>query len=235
MLTFTAVLLAGIASFATAQNGTVVTGALGDAQVVVGNPAGVTYVATLPAKSFFNPNDPRGNVKGSVSATSNPDGGATFQVSFSNLPTSGGPFTYHIHDAPVPADGNCTGTKAHQDPYVRGETPVCDAKSPETCQVGDLSGKHGKIESDPTTQTYTDKYVSLTPGSNAFFGNRSITFHFANKTRISCANFALASGNATQTGSNPAATSAIQVIGAGVKQGVPALSLMGALALAFAL
>ena len=28
---------------------------------------------------------------------------------------------YHLHDAPVPSDGNCTGTLAHLDPYQRGE------------------------------------------------------------------------------------------------------------------
>jgi hypothetical protein len=70
-----------------------VTGALGNATIVEDNPPGAIYVATLPEKEFFNPNDPRGNVKGSVSATANPNGiGVSFQVTFSNLPTSGGPF-----------------------------------------------------------------------------------------------------------------------------------------------
>ena len=35
------------------------------------------------------------------------------------------------------------------------------------------------------------------PGTGAFFGNRSIVFHYANKTRISCANFALVDGGDT--------------------------------------
>jgi hypothetical protein len=52
---------------------------------------------------------------------------------------------YHIHDQPVPANGNCTATLAHLDPYQRGEDPLCDASAPQTCQVGDLSGKHGEI------------------------------------------------------------------------------------------
>lgn len=56
---------------------------------------------------------------------------------------------YHIHDAPVPADGNCTGTLAHLDPTQRGEQPPCDSTKPQTCQVGDLAGKHGKITSSP--------------------------------------------------------------------------------------
>ena len=52
---------------------------------------------------------------------------------------------YHIHEFAVPADGNCTGTGAHLDPYARTESPPCDASKPATCQLGDLSGKHGKI------------------------------------------------------------------------------------------
>lgn len=34
-----------------------------------------------------------------------------------------------------------------------------------------------------------DKYVSTVAGDGAFMGNRSIVIHFANKTRIACANF----------------------------------------------
>ena len=52
---------------------------------------------------------------------------------------------YHIHAKPVPADGNCTATGAHLDPYNRGETPLCDSTQQNTCQTGDLSGKHGNI------------------------------------------------------------------------------------------
>jgi hypothetical protein len=52
---------------------------------------------------------------------------------------------YHIHEKPVPADGNCTGTGAHLDPYKRGEVPICDAAKPESCQTGDLSGKFGNF------------------------------------------------------------------------------------------
>ena len=56
---------------------------------------------------------------------------------------------YHIHDQPVPADGNCTATAAHLDPYIRGEIPPCDNTQPETCQVGDLTGKHGNVTVSP--------------------------------------------------------------------------------------
>ena len=72
---------------------------------------------------------------------------------------------------------------------MRGEDPACDSSKPETCQVGDLSGKWGKITSDKFEDSYHDPYVSLVEGVGSYFGNRSFVFHFANKTRISCANF----------------------------------------------
>jgi hypothetical protein len=118
--TILSVSLAALLSSVSAQN--ITTGALGNASVVENNPPGVMYVATLPTTEFNNPSDPRGNVKGSVVAVANPNGiGVSFSVSFSNLPTGGGPFVYHLHDQPVPADGNCNSTLAHLDPYIRGE------------------------------------------------------------------------------------------------------------------
>ncbi|EON97915.1 putative cytosolic cu zn superoxide dismutase protein [Phaeoacremonium minimum UCRPA7] len=195
------------------------TGELGNATAVENNPPGVVYVATLPAEAAFKPAYPDGgNVKGSINAVASPNGmGVIFKVKFENLPSEGGPFSktmyhydlethankssvYHIHDAPVPADGNCTKTLAHLDPFIRGEDPPCDSALPETCQVGDLSGKHGKITSDPFSATYTDEFASTLPGIGAFFGNRSFVIHFANKTRISCANFqAVTTNNPTPT------------------------------------
>ena len=91
------------------------------------------------------------------------------------------------------ADGNCTKTLAHLDPFIRGEDPACNASLPQTCQVGDLSGKYGKVTSDPFVATYHDLFASTQAGIGSFFGNRSFVFHFANKTRISCANFKLIS------------------------------------------
>jgi hypothetical protein len=69
------------------------TQSLGDATVVTDNPIGPVYTAVLPTTEFFNPADPRGNVKGGISATAGPGGvGVAFTINFSNLPTSGGPF-----------------------------------------------------------------------------------------------------------------------------------------------
>lgn len=113
---------------------------------------------------------------------------------------------YHLHDQPVPEDGNCTSTLAHLDPYERGEATPCDSNAPQTCQVGDLSGKHGNITGD-IDATYTDNFASLKEGIGAFFGNRSIVVHFGNKTRITCANFErVEAGNTCSGSGTPSST-----------------------------
>lgn len=172
------------------------------------------------------------------------------------------PKVYHIHDQPVPESGNCTDTLAHLDPYQRGEMPACDPTIPATCQVGDLSGKHGKVElngSDTFTATYLDNFASTVDGIGAFFGNRSFVLHFANTTRITCANFAAvqASSAACSSGSGPVTTATTArttirptstpnnstttsapttvVTAAGHVNGVKAMAAVGAAGLAFLL
>lgn len=61
---------------------------------------------------------------------------------FSVSPTGG--FDYHIHVNPVGPNNNCTATGGHLDPTVVGELKKCDRTKPNTCQVGDLSGKSAK-------------------------------------------------------------------------------------------
>lgn len=175
-----------------------VNGRLGPAAVVSDNPVGVTYVAALPDSRTSD-------IRGTVSATSGADGlGVQFTISVSGFPDPAlGPFMYHLHDQPIPANGNCTAAKAHLDPYERGEVPLCAPGEPQTCQVGDLSGKHGNITGGSFETTYLDLYASLKPGIGAFFGNRSIVFHTSNATRLTCANFVQsdATSNTTTTGS----------------------------------
>lgn len=57
--------------------------------------------------------------------------------------------------------------------------------------MGDLSGKFGAVPegAEAFHVDYIDLYASTVEGLGAFFGNRSIVFHYANKTRVSCANF----------------------------------------------
>ncbi|KAI1430159.1 superoxide dismutase [Xylaria sp. FL1777] len=163
---------------------------LGDAVVVTNNPVGKQAVAVFPRQPFFTSGSLHGNVKGSVKASTGAKGvGVDFEVTFSNLPKEGGPFTYHVHVNPVDASGNCTNTLAHLDPFIRGEDPACNSSSPATCQVGDISGKYGKITSDPYKAKFHDDFTAMREGPGSYFLNRSIVVHFANKTRITCANF----------------------------------------------
>ncbi|KAK1973434.1 superoxide dismutase [Colletotrichum cereale] len=233
-----------IAAAAVGRAAAQTTGELGDA-TIASNPAGVMYEAVLPEKPFFKAGSLNGNVQGSIVAVTAPDGkGVEFKVRFSNLPKEGGPFSYHLHVNPVPADGNCTKTLAHLDPFIRGEATPCDASKPETCQIGDLSGKHGAVTAD-YEKTYVDPYLSIAEGPGSFFGNRSFVFHFANKTRISCANFKLITkpDNCTSTicptGGAPTATASptsVPFPGAASTSGASiSLMLMGFVAVIFAL
>ncbi|KAF2706881.1 Cu,Zn superoxide dismutase-like protein [Pleomassaria siparia CBS 279.74] len=173
-----------VASFALAQ----------EAHVVSNNPSGVSYVAKLPTKEGST-------LSGSVTATSSADGkGVSLAVAIEGLPKEGGPFMYHIHEKPVAADGNCSSTGAHLDPYKRGEKPACDASKPQTCQTGDLSGKHGNItDAQALHVTYTDLYLATSPEDLSFLGNLSIVVHLSDKKRIGCANFVLNTPSVSST------------------------------------
>ncbi|KAI9818640.1 MAG: hypothetical protein M1826_001363 [Phylliscum demangeonii] len=155
--------------------------------------SGVTYTATLP-------NSDTTTIRGSISATASSNRtGVQFTVNFCGFPDpSLGPFrewqhdtalVHHIHDQPVPVNVSCKGTLAHLDSNQRGEHPACDPSRPQTCQVGDLAGKHGRITASPFSAQYVDFYASTKPGIGTFFGNRSIVIHTANATRLTGANF----------------------------------------------
>ncbi|KAL1306672.1 hypothetical protein AAFC00_005344 [Neodothiora populina] len=156
------------------------------------NPSGVTFGATLPNLGTTD-------IRGSLVAQSNPSGvGALFQVSFSGFPSEGGPFLYHIH-----ANDNCETPGGHLDPFGRGDSPSCVSSSPNTCQVGDLSGKHGKINGTSFSANYVDDYVSMVPGTAAYVGNRTVVVHYANKTIITCGVLKqLANGTTLSTATN---------------------------------
>lgn len=182
---------------------------------VITNNTNNTYTLNLLDKNTTD-------IRGDVIASAGPGGvGVLFNVDFTGFPQGLGPFSmliayftpvleappltaslgYHIHTERVPEDGNCTATLGHLDPYHRLETPPCNSTEPATCQLGDLSGKHGEIVVVAgTNQTwlaeYIDYFLSTDPGSNAFFGNLSIVVHSANSTRLNCGNFELS--NATE-------------------------------------
>lgn len=161
---------------------TKITGAYGDAKAYPENPSGKEYLAD------FNGTKLKGGLIFSAAAGNN---GVKVEVKLYGFPPEGGPFSYHVHDQPVPADGNCTGTKAHLDPFIRGQKVPCDPKRPESCEVGDLAGKHGKIPADNNgtyITTYNDLYITLNQGQGSFIGNRSIVIHTNDTKRYACAN-----------------------------------------------
>lgn len=138
------------------------------------SPKGAKYVATFDGK----------NAQGSVEFSTTDDGEVQVHVDLKDLPTSGGPFLYHIHQKAVPANGNCTATLGHLNPYNGSETQTEAANK----EVGDLSGKHGTIDGTSIDTTYVDKYISLNKDDPAYFGNLSVVVHLNNTTRIACAN-----------------------------------------------
>jgi hypothetical protein len=61
---------------------------------VTNNPIGKQAIAVIPPKPFFTAGSLHGNVRGSVKATTGAKGvGVDFEVTLSNLPTEGGPFS----------------------------------------------------------------------------------------------------------------------------------------------
>ncbi|KAF3931275.1 hypothetical protein ABW20_dc0108303 [Dactylellina cionopaga] len=115
-----------------------------------------------------------------------------------------GAYPYHIHNFVVGPSDNCAATGTHLDPYIKGDTVPCDTAAPETCQIGDLSGKHGNV---PITAagdgnyctSYVDKYLSLDKSDKAFIGDsRSVVIHSSKKTRLACGNIVLASSEKSE-------------------------------------
>ncbi|EED24206.1 cytosolic Cu/Zn superoxide dismutase, putative [Talaromyces stipitatus ATCC 10500] len=158
------------------------------APVTTNNPFPDVYTATL----FDSPSS---SIRGSITVIAGPGGvGLSFSVHFTGLPPDLGPFPYHIHVLPVPAGGNCTAAGGHLDPYNRGDEPPCDPSDPATCEVGDLSGKHGNATGSVFSTGYIDKYLSTVPSDPAFIGRRSIVVHSSNGARLNCGNFQLISG-----------------------------------------
>ncbi|ABN64745.2 Cu/Zn superoxide dismutase [Scheffersomyces stipitis CBS 6054] len=149
----------------------------GEAPISTDSPDDFKYVATF---------EPAGNydVTGTVSFSAAQNGSVLVSVDLSGLPSTGGPFPYHVHEHPVPTDGNCTGTLAHLNPFG-GSVNATDAAGKE---VGDLAGKHGNIEGQSADLSYVDDYLSLNPDNKAYIGGLSVVVHLLDNTRIACAN-----------------------------------------------
>lgn len=140
------------------------------------------------------------NVKGTIAVADFPKGMIVFyvkkgsqvkvHVDITGLPESGGPFQYHIHDQPIPSDGNCEAAGPHFNPYA-GPANCGDQRDDSYCQVGDLSGKHGWIDTTCFETKYYDPYLSLNSESPAYIVGKSVVFHYDNLTKFACANIEL--------------------------------------------
>ncbi|KAB8070446.1 superoxide dismutase [Aspergillus leporis] len=164
------------------------TAAAVDAPVITNNKYEPTYEVELQNKD-------NSTVRGSFTTWAAENGeGIIVHVELSGVPKNTF-LNYHIHDKPVPKDGNCYATGGHLDPYKRGDQPPCNATAPQTCQVGDISGKHGPVWTPNGNYgiQYTDFFLSNVEDTVAFFGNRSIVVHTPDNTRINCGNFNLVS------------------------------------------
>jgi Cu/Zn superoxide dismutase len=119
------------------------------------------------------------------------------------LPRNGSEgYPIHIHEQPVPANGSCAATLGHLDPFkvkqAYGDQYRCDPTDLNTCEIGDLSGKHGLLRPLPGNDwlTGTDTLTFLDPQlgwdrkvrETCILG-RSLTIHRAgDNIRYTCAN-----------------------------------------------
>lgn len=172
----------------------------------------------------------KSDITGTITFEPANNGSVLVKVDVEGLPSSGGPFPYHIHERPVPADGNCTGTKMHLNPYGGNE----NATTPQGLEAGDLSGRHGKIQGTLLSTEYVDNYISLNPDSKTYFGDLSIVIHFANTSRITCSNLTELESNGGGSNSTSSSEAGVSTAnGAGNLQagGLLAGALAGAAAL----
>lgn len=129
-------------------------------------------------------------IKGNVVFTSNGKH-VNVHVDMTGFPHNEGPFYYHIHERSVPENGNCEACGLHFNPY--NSSPDCLAQKHDGyCQVGDLSGKHGAINSTCFEFKFTDPYLSLNKRSKSYIVGKSLVFHYANMTKLACADIELA-------------------------------------------
>lgn len=111
-------------------------------------------------------------------------------IDFTGLPKAGGPFYYHIHENPVNTD-TCEDAGGQFDPYKGlSECPVVGDDA--ACQVGDLSGKHGWINTTCFQTEYFDPFLSLNSWDSAYIVGKSVVLHHSDQTKFACANINIA-------------------------------------------
>ncbi|KAF9315567.1 hypothetical protein BG003_002880 [Podila horticola] len=115
-------------------------------------------------------------------------------------------FEYHIHEKPVGPNNDCMATGGHLDPAKFGDGH-CNPATPDMCQEGDLSGKHGNLEPSVVPLSaikYVDKYL-LWEGIATTIVGRSVVVH-NNGTRIACGDLLPVGSNSHGVTSAPVVT-----------------------------
>jgi len=151
-----------------------------DAMTISNNPTSIVYRAQLSGQY---------GLQSTVTAQAGPGGvGVRYRIEAKGL-FGYGPFSYAIYEKSVPVNGDCYNLGGKLDPYQRGESPKCQFGGPETCQVGDLSGKYGKLDPVPTARKqFVDRFSSLKESDAAFIGGRSVAIVDNTGARLACSN-----------------------------------------------
>lgn len=126
-------------------------------------------------------------VKGIIEFTSK-DGVVNVHLDVTGLPPNAGPFQYHIYDSQVSSKYNCEDAGSLFNPYNSNYNICDDLQNDGECAIGDLSGKHGYINTTCFETQYSDPYLSLNPNNAAFVGGMSLIITDQNNKRISCGN-----------------------------------------------
>lgn len=164
------------------------------APAITNNPTDVVYRADFP--TFNSP-----NVVGIVQFYSL-NGTTKVHIDLTGLPKNAGLFSYHIHESGIPTiDGMdmsnaCESAGFHFNPFNAplAKDIACDTFDNDArCQVGDLSGKHGLINTTCFETYYYDPYISLDPSNPAYIGGKSLVLHLEDNTKLACANIMPAS------------------------------------------
>ncbi|KAI9142767.1 superoxide dismutase [Paraphysoderma sedebokerense] len=118
-----------------------------------------------------------------------PQGGLVINVEASILHGSTA-YKYHIHQYPVPSNGDCKATGDHYDPTGRNAQPEGYKPTPgslDSYERGDISGKFGPLFSTPSGEVYSRYYYDPTLSLQDVKG-KSIVFHDPSGARIMCGN-----------------------------------------------
>lgn len=127
----------------------------------------------------------QGLVKGIIEFTTKDDI-VNVHLDTTGLPPNAGPFFYHINS------GKCGSDSEVLNPYSSVYRTCDELDNDSECAVGDLSGKHGFINTTCFETQYQDPYLSLNKKNSAFVGGNSVVIIDQSNNQISCGNINMA-------------------------------------------